>query len=217
MIKEKDFVEIEYSGFTDNELFDTTNEQEAKDNDIYNEETQFGPAVICVGENQILKGIDKNLIGKESGKEFEMDLTADEAFGKKSTKLIKIVNTAMFTKQGISPQPGLQINMDNSLGTIKTVSGARTIVDFNHPLSGKDVHYKIKVNKLITDAKEKIISYLALSLGIKKETMDVTVTEAKAEISIQGLPTQDEFTNPLKEKLIDIIPELKDISFKSKE
>ncbi len=217
MIKDKDFVEIEYSGFVDDELFDTTNEKEAKDSGIFNEETEFGPMTICVGENQIIKGIDENLLKKEVGIEFKIELTPEQAFGKKSAQLIKIINTSMFAKQGISPHPGLQVNVDNSFGVIKTVSGARTIVDFNHPLSGKDVIYKIKLNKLVTETREKILSYLTLSLGIKKEMIDATITESKAEIAIKGLPMQDELTKPIKDKLLEIIPELKEITFKVKE
>ena len=56
-----------------------------------------------------------------------------------------------FKKQGIMPEPGMQVNVDNMTGIIKTAAGGRCLVDFNHPLSGKDLVYTIKVNKIIED------------------------------------------------------------------
>ncbi|MCH8980513.1 hypothetical protein IH922_00675 [candidate division KSB1 bacterium] len=50
----------------------------------------------------------------------------------------------------------MQINIDGMMGIIKTAGGGRCLVDFNHPLSGKEVTYTIKVNKIITDDKEKL-------------------------------------------------------------
>ena len=44
-----------------------------------------------------------------------------------------------FKKENITTQPGLQITVDEAVGMVKTVSGGRVIVDFNHPLSGKDI------------------------------------------------------------------------------
>ena len=38
--------------------------------------------------------------------------------------------------------------LDNMTGIIKSATGGRVIVDFNHPLSSKDLAYNVKVNKI---------------------------------------------------------------------
>ena len=157
-IKNKDFVEVEYTGKIkeDNKVFDTTDEKTAKENNIFNEKMAYGPIVVCIGEKQLLAGLDKHIEGKETGKSYDIELKAEEGFGKKDAKLLKMVPLRIFKEKGITPVPGLQISIDGLLGTIRTATAGRMIVDFNHPLSGKEIIYNVKINKIITDAKEKV-------------------------------------------------------------
>ena len=149
-IKKHDFVEIEYTGKLkeDNIIFDTTDEKTAKENNLHSN-TDYGPVIICVGEEQILKGLDKNIEGKEIGKEYNVDIKPEDAFGSKNAKLIQLIPTSKFKQQKIQPMPGMQLNIDGVVGTVKTVSGGRTLVDFNHPLAGKELLYKIPVYQTV--------------------------------------------------------------------
>ena len=53
-IKEKDFVEIEYTGkITDsNIVFDTTSQSDAKAAGIFNPQTEYKPMIICLGQGR---------------------------------------------------------------------------------------------------------------------------------------------------------------------
>lgn len=201
-IKKGDFIEIEYTGRVKegNIIFDTTNEETAKQNNIYNENYRYGHITICIGESQVLKGIDKQLEGKELGT-YTLDIQADDAFGKKNAKLLRMVPSNVFRKQNLTPFPGLQINMDGVIGTIKTVTGGRVIVDFNHPLSSRDLVYEIKINKIITDDKEKIKSYIQLQLNQKDVNVELENDKAKVTL-FQNLPK--EFTAQLSIKLKEL-------------
>ncbi len=205
-IKEKDFVEVEYTGkiTEDNHIFDTTDEKIAKENDIYNPSMTYGPLGICIGEGALIKGLEDQLVGKEIGKEYEIKLECEQAFGKKSSKMLKIVPTNTFKKEQINPAPGMQVNIDGMLGVIKTVTGGRTIVDFNHPLSGKDITYKIKATKIITDDAEKIKNYIALQLNIKPDFFTIKIENEEAQIQFkEGLSLErlnmENLTKKLKE------------------
>jgi len=211
MIKEKDFIELEYTGKLKekNIIFDTTDEQTAKDNNLFDEKAEYKPIVICVGQQQIIKGLDKALIGKEPNKEYTIEVKPEEAYGKKNAKLIQLISTSKFQKQNIQPMPGLQVNIDGMLGIIKTVSGGRTLVDFNHPLAGKDLIYTIKINKVITDEKEKINSILKINLGIKEA--DIKVENNKATIKTKHeIPQQ--LKEELKKKLKELLPKIEEIT-----
>ncbi len=217
MIKKQDFVELEYTGLLkENEVvFDTTDEKLAKDKGLHNPQMSYGPLVIVVGEGNVIKGFDNDLIGKDVGKEYNVELEPENAFGKKDAKLFKIVPTNIFKKQNINPQPRLQVNIDGMLGTIKTVSGGRTIVDFNHPLSGREIIYKYKILKIVEDDKEKVKHYLILALNCKSEGFDIKLEEDKAEITLKkGVNLDDNAKKILGDKLVNLIPNLKEVSFK---
>ena len=89
-VKKGDFIEVSYIGkvASTQVIFDLTDEKLAKEQHIYNPNHIYGPLIICIGEAQILKGIDDNLVGKEVGKTYRIELNAENAFGKKDPKLI---------------------------------------------------------------------------------------------------------------------------------
>jgi len=211
-IKNKDFVEVEYTGKLkeDNSAFDTTDEKTAKENNIHSEKMIYGPVVICVGEKQLLAGLDKQLEGKEIGKEYTIELKPEEAFGKKDAKLLKMIPLRIFKEQGITPVPGLQVSIDGMLGTIRTATAGRMIVDFNHPLSGKEIIYNIKINKIVTDNKEKIKEYVKLQLNQKDIDVELSNNEAKVKLKAE-LPK--EITEQFNKKLKELIPEIKKLDF----
>lgn len=215
-INENDFIEIEYTGKLkeDNIVFDTTDKEQAKKAGIFNEKIDYSPAIICVGQGQLVGILDKKLIGKEFNKQYEIELSSNESFGNKDAKLLKLISTSTFKKQNIVPAPGMRVNIDNAYGTIRTVTGGRTFVDFNHPLAGKEVIYTVKVLKKIEDDAEKVKALMKLELRIKPE--HVTYKEGKVKVdSKMELP--EEFTKMLTERFQSMIPAVKDIKFVSKD
>ncbi len=210
-IKAKDFVEIEYTGkIVDlNQAFDTTYEETAKKENIHNKNMDYGPVIVCIGEKHLLPGLDRKLEGKETGKEYKIRLLPEEGFGKKSAKLLKLVPAKVFKQQQIQPMPGLEINVDGNPGRIMSVSGGRIIVDFNHPLAGKELEYEIKVNKVEKDKKAKLMALLKIELNAK----DAKVEEKDGKISIKKeFPKQIE--DEAKKRIKSLIPEIKEIEFK---
>jgi FKBP-type peptidyl-prolyl cis-trans isomerase SlyD len=193
-IKEKDFVEVEYTArvLSDNSIFDTTDEKIAKKNNIHNPHMKYGALGICIGEGALVKGLENALVGKEIGKEHTIELSAKDAFGKKSTDLLKIIPSSVFAREKIRPIPGLQVSVDGETGVVKTVAAGRIIVDFNPLLAGKDVVYKIKVNKLIVDDAEKIKYYIMLQLNVRPEFFTVSVDGENAKIEFkQGISLKE--------------------------
>jgi len=209
-IKKHDFVEIEYTGKIkdDNIIFDTTDEKVAKENNL--ESKDLGPVIVCAGEEQLLKGIDKALEGKEIGREYDIEIKPEDSFGSKDAKLIQLIPTSKFKQQNMQPMPGMQVNIDGMIGLIKTVSGGRTLVDFNHPLAGKDLLYKIKINKKIVDDKEKLNGYVKLSLGTKDFSVEIKENNAKITLKAE---IHKEAQEKLTEKITELIPSIKKVEF----
>src|SRR3989344_5069538 len=119
-IKHHDFVEIEYTARTkeDNAIFDTTQEDVAKKEGVLDKNTHYHPAIICLGENMMMKAVEDYLVGKETGKSYKIEIGADNAFGKKDAKLLQMIPMNKFRQQNIQPVPGLQLNIDGAYGIV---------------------------------------------------------------------------------------------------
>ena len=215
-MKKGDFVELGYTGRIKdlNLVFDTTSEKEAKENNIYDARASYGQIIICIGQKHVIHGLDEQLEGKELGKKYHIELGPEQGFGKKDAKLIQLVATSKFIKQKINPMPGLQVNIDGMMGMIRTVSGGRTLVDFNHPLAGKELVYDFKINKIVKDDKEKLKALLKLQLNLKDIKADIKEGNVTVSLNIkQDLP------KPIEERLTknikELIPSIKKIKFKA--
>lgn len=214
-IKLHDFVEVDYTGkLPDGMVFDTTIAEVAKEQHIHSEKTTYGPAIVCVGEQQLLPGLDEQLVDKEVGKEYTVTLAPEQAFGKRDIKKVKIIPSGTFREHKMEPHPGLQIDVDGEVGLVSSVSGGRVIVNFNHPLAGKEVVYTFKIRRKVDDAAEQITSFLAMSFKIPEVQMKVEAKEGKATVELPvSLPP------PLTDALVKKLAELtgvKELEFKVK-
>lgn len=215
-IKKGDFVELEYTGMLKNEqmIFDTTNADTAKKVGIFNEQKEYGPIIVCVGHKQLLKGLDTAVETAEIGKEKKVEISPEDGFGKKRADLFQLIATPKFRKHGINPVPGLQVNVDNAVGVIKTVTGGRTLVDFNHPCASKDIVYTFTVKRMVTDTKEKVEALLQQLFG-KALIAHVTVKEGKAEVALR-IEIPKELQEKCTEKIQETVPEVTVITYSVK-
>src|SRR3989338_1258698 len=211
-IKKGDFVELDYIGRIkgSNQIFDLTDESIAKKNGLYNSNMKYGPRIACIGEGDLIKGLDNYLIDKETGKDYNIEVSKKEAFGERDSKMMRVVSSSIFLREKINHFPGLQVNIDGMLGTIRSISGGRVVVDFNHPLAGKDLVYEVKINRIIDDNILKISSILLNGIGLDEN--DYKIGEKEGGIDIKLKKDIDE---NVKEKIKKAVKELVkiDISF----
>lgn len=156
-VAKNDFIELDFTGLVADtkEVFDTTNKDEAKKLGTKNLD-HIKPIIISVGNAMTLPGLDKTLEGKEIGKEYSVEIKPEESFGKRNPSLIRMVPMKLFLEQRIYPERGMQLSLDGSVVKVVSVSGGRVLVDFNNPLSGKNVIYKYNIIRKVDDQKEKI-------------------------------------------------------------
>lgn len=207
------FVEVDYTGrLADGTIFDTTLEKIAKEHHL-GEKRTFGPMIICIGERQILPGLDQQLVGKEIRKEYTITLPPEQAFGKRDIKKMKILPISTFREHKMDPHPGLQIDVDGELGTVAQISGGRVIVNFNHPLSGKEVTYTMTILRQVTDQHEQITAFLKTAFGLPADQIKMEIKEETATIELP-LALPPEITELLGKKLQELV-KLKGIKFKT--
>lgn len=209
MIKKGDFIELDYTAKLKDEqvVFDTTRLDVAKETGNFNPKFKYSSVTICVGEHQLLHGLDKALEGKSLGKH-TIEISADEGFGKKRADLLKLIPLSLFKRDKVDPHPGLDINIDGQVGMVKSVSGGRVIVDFNHPLASKDLIYDVEIKQIVTDNAKKLASILDL---IHLPHSNISVSESTGKVTLPGkLP--DEVLKALSNDLCRLTG-LKEVSF----
>lgn len=213
-VEKGDFVEIEYSGRlkNDNRLFDTTDESLAKKENIRNEGVEYGPLIICVGEKNIVSFLDKEIEGKEIGKEYEKEFEAVDAFGKKDAKLVRVVSMNLFKKQNMNPYPGLQINAEGHFGVVRSVTGGRVIVDFNYPLAGRDLVYNFKIVGKVDDIKKQAECVVKFNLLPNKNLYILDIKEDVLNISSK-IDIPEQFRKNFENKIKKLIPKIDKIMF----
>jgi FKBP-type peptidyl-prolyl cis-trans isomerase 2 len=207
-----DFIELDYTGRLkeNNAIFDTTYESIAKASGLAQPGRKFSKVIVCLGESHILKSIEEFLIGKKIG-DYTIGLTAEKAFGKKDAKLLRLIPMKIFIKEKINPFAGLEVNIDNKYGIIRTVSGGRVIVDFNNPLSGRDVIYDVKISRVVVDPVEKVKALLRNELNIAD--LHLEFNEGNLILD-EKMPK--EVVIALEKRIKDLVPEVKSVSVKEK-
>lgn len=157
-INKGDFVEIEFTGriADTGEVFDTNIKADAEKAKL--DIKDIKPFILSVGNSMLPEGFDKDLVGKEIKKQYSVEVTPEKAFGKRDSKLIRMIPAKLFHEQKINPERGMQLALDGQLVRVLSNSGGRTLVDFNNPLAGKKVIYEYKINRMVTEDKEKIDS-----------------------------------------------------------
>ena len=196
-VKNGDFIKLEYTGkiVETGDIFDTTDEEVAEEKGIHSDKKTYGPLSVIVGGGHVLKGMETALVDMEEGDEKTIELPPEEAFGERDPKLIQLVPMSEFKKQGIKPQVGMAITSEGNTGIIRSVSGGRVRLDFNHELAGKSLEYQVKVNSIIEEDMEKIKSLIDLHYpnpNLDSEKHQIEIEDDKVVISLDEMAKFDQ-------------------------
>jgi len=136
-IKEGDKIKVHYIGtLKDGTEFDNSHKRGT-------------PLEYTVGSGEIIKGFDEAVIGLKIGDKKEIDLTPDKAYGDRNDQLVqKIPKEKM--NIGKDPEPGMQLMVGSKEGPqfpalVKEVTDTEIVLDLNHPLCGKDLHFALEI------------------------------------------------------------------------
>lgn len=107
------------------------------------------PLVVTQGEGSLPGPVDEALVGLKPGEEKILDLTVDQGFGPIDPMKIKAIPLAKFGAMAKDLAPGRTVSGaaggKSAEGRVVKVENGFATLDFNHPLAGKALRYKIKV------------------------------------------------------------------------
>jgi len=180
-IQKGDFIRVSYTGKNadDGRVFDTTDEEVAKENNIYNEKGKYGGDVIIVGAGHTVAGLDEELIGKDVGYKGSVTVPPEKAFGHRNPELIESVPITKFKDR---PQIGMMVEIDGRPGMVIRMIGRMTQVDFNRFLAGQTVTYDYEIKEKVDDLEGKVKGILSLYIG---KEFSVQVDDGAATVEIE--------------------------------
>lgn len=158
------------------EVIEVTNEEKAKEFKVYDPSKTYELLLVVIGEGRVIKGFEEALEGSEVNVDIEVDIPPEKAYGVRDPNKVRTFPLRDFTRASIRPEVGKVVEIGGQLGTIRSVSGGRVVVDFNHPLAGKTLTYSFKIVKKLEDSVERV-KYL-----VKRYVKGIKVDEIKVEV-----------------------------------
>ena len=114
-------------------------------------DSNFGadPVSFVMGDGSLLPGFERRLLGLCAGDEAEFWISADEGFGEPQEDNVQLISRADFDKEA-PLQAGMLFTFADAAGgevpgMIAEVTDDTVTVDFNHPLSGRNIHFKVLI------------------------------------------------------------------------
>ncbi|MGB1158059.1 MAG: FKBP-type peptidyl-prolyl cis-trans isomerase [Porticoccaceae bacterium] len=108
------------------------------------------PATFTLGDGNLLPGFEQKLVGLRAGDQREFTLPPASAFGQRNPENIQQVDRSHFDQQELEPGAVFSFqNGDGELpGVITEVGTEQVTVDFNHPLSGHSIIFRVDIINL---------------------------------------------------------------------
>lgn len=115
------------------------------------ETTSENPMVFLYGVGQLIPDFEDNLHGKKAGDTFDFSIESSKAYGENSEDNIVMIPLNVFQdEEGKINEAEIRVgaivpmsdNEGNQMrGTIQDINEEFVKMDFNHPLSGTDLHF----------------------------------------------------------------------------
>ena len=108
------------------------------------------PVTLTIGDESLLPGFEKVLMNLRAGDTRSAHLEPEQAFGELNPDNIQHFSRTQFALVADNPEIGMLVEFEdkgkNTLpGTISAINDDEVEVDFNHPLAGQSVLFKVKI------------------------------------------------------------------------
>jgi FKBP-type peptidyl-prolyl cis-trans isomerase SlyD len=110
------------------------------------------PLIYLQGHEQVVPGLEKALEGKDVGESLKVTVTPDEGYGDYEPEGVEEVARDEFPPDLELKEGGIVSATDEEGDEVdflvKEVRPNTVVVDFNHPLAGKTLHFEVTVREV---------------------------------------------------------------------
>jgi FKBP-type peptidyl-prolyl cis-trans isomerase SlyD len=120
--------------------------------DVIDSNIGLEPLEFTFGAGQIIPGLESRMAGLSVGESAEIVVPAAEAYGEYSETATEVVPREQLEHVG-DLKPGITLRGQGEDGStvqvvVKEVREEEIVIDFNHPLAGRDLTFRVKVLSL---------------------------------------------------------------------
>ncbi len=122
--------------------------------EVFESSDDTGPLSFQLGSNEVFPAFETAILGMAVGETKTVILQPEEAYGPKKEELIQTVDRSVFGDKEIQAGVVVGMNMEKEgkeyqvPATITEINGQQVTVDFNHPLAGEELTYKITLQSI---------------------------------------------------------------------
>ena len=127
-------VKFHYTLTVDNKVLSSTQGQE--------------PVSYIQGEGKLIPGLEKKMEGMQAGEKKQIKIPQEDAYGPVDPTAVAEVPISKLPQDGV--QPGSMLSVNDPQGgvmhaMVKEVKGETAVLDFNHPLAGKELQFDVEI------------------------------------------------------------------------
>ncbi|HXX05948.1 MAG TPA: FKBP-type peptidyl-prolyl cis-trans isomerase [Candidatus Bathyarchaeia archaeon] len=167
-----------------NEVFETTQEADAKSNSIHDANVKYQPRLVSVGESWVLKGLDDALANANSGDKLSVEVPPEKGFGARDTSKVRMVPLRKLGDDAEKVSVGDTIELDDRTGIIRFIGSGRVQVDFNHRFAGRTILYDVNVIKSLDTDQDKIMGLLKRRFPLEESKLKFEIKGTELDIII---------------------------------
>jgi FKBP-type peptidyl-prolyl cis-trans isomerase SlpA len=120
--------------------------------DIVDSNFEREPATFTVGDGNLLPGFEKALFGMYEGDHKTLVIKPEEGFGQRNPNNVQEIPRSQFNAE-LELTEGLMLSFADAQktelpGVVQKVDDEVVIIDFNHPLAGRDILFEVAILKI---------------------------------------------------------------------
>ncbi|MFL6338908.1 MAG: FKBP-type peptidyl-prolyl cis-trans isomerase [Nitrososphaeraceae archaeon] len=167
-----------------NEIFETTNEEDAKKSDLYDPTRKYEPRLVSIGEGWVLKGLDEALANANLGDKLTIEITPDKGFGDRDPSKVRMIPQRKLGEKADNIKVGDVVEMYERPGIVRYVGSGRVQLDFNHRFAGRTLTYDVNILKKLESDDDKIIYLIRRRLPIDNDKIKFKLVDSTLEIEL---------------------------------
>jgi len=110
------------------------------------------PASFSVGDGSLLPGFERALFGLKSGDEATLEILPEEGFGQPNDNNLQTIKRDQFDVES-ELEAGMVFSFADAAGgelpgVVKTFDADEVTVDFNHPLAGRTLSFRVVIHNV---------------------------------------------------------------------
>jgi peptidylprolyl isomerase len=124
-----------------------------EDGSVFDSSEERGPLEFEVGSGQVIPGFDSAVSELEVGASTTVSINAADAYGERVDEAVQDVPLSVFPE---TPEEGMMVELAAPDGrrmaaVVSTVREEDVVLDFNHPLAGRDLTFDIELLEIVED------------------------------------------------------------------